>query len=39
MYLSVMGVGALGGLIEELEQGRPAVWCLMFNHNSTELGE
>lgn len=38
-YLSVMRDAALGGLIKKLQQGRPAVWCLMFNHNCTQLGQ
>lgn len=39
LYLSVMRIAALGGLIEELQQGRPAVWCLMFDHHCTQLGQ
>lgn len=39
LYLSVIRIAALGGLTEEIQQGRPAVWCLVFNHHCTQLGQ
>ena len=39
LYLSLVKVAALGGLIEELQQSRPAVRCLVFDHHRAELGK
>lgn len=37
--LSVFGVAALGGFAEELQERRPAVRGLVFDHDGAQLGE
>lgn len=37
--LSIFCVAALCGFVEELQEGRPAVWGLVFDHNCTQLGQ
>lgn len=37
--LSVFCVAALCGFVEELQEGGPAVWGLVFDHDCAQLGE